>query len=76
MPTCPDSSTTLSPRQDSSSRSIWLGAVAIFAATCFARRGLYYIGCQYCTGEREFLPDGEIALASFCCRGAAAMALL
>ena len=38
--------------------------------------GLYYIGCQYCTGEREFLPDGEIALASFCCRGAAAMALL
>ena len=50
-------------------------AVAIFAATCFALPDTTGVGTRPVLHGGES-SDGEIALASFCCKGAAAMALL
>ena len=69
---CPDTS-TLSPRQDSS-RSIWAATGPVLRSLLPALPDL--VGSRVVHG-REFRPsDGEIALASFCCKGAVATALL
>ena len=71
-PPCPDTS-TLSPRQDSS-RSIWAATGPVLRSLLPALPDL--VGSRVVHG-REFRPsDGEIALASFCCKGAVATALL